>query len=558
MKQAAQSVRHSFKSRFICIGGLTILLLVVFLVNLLYRDFLSHQQFQLMQEQTDMLAYETAHYEWRTSLSDAIHYDTAFTGELDASKCEFGKYLYSIEFSSSERLQEFFHAAEPLHKEIHQMGADIIALDRGSKEEQTEAVNLLKYELSNKLTSLISIIDSTSESRTAEIQDKDRIVNLNGIMSLTICTVTALAIIMFLIKIFRFMDQEIIHPIEYLNKKCNELSGGNLNIDFSLQTNNELGELAHSLDTSISLIKDYINAIDFGMSHFSKGDFTCECPITFIGDFYHIQSTIESFQNQLNATLYRMKESIVQVGAGAEEMSVNAEDLAHGATEQSSSIQSLSQSIGKMKELINHNASYTQEANQLGRETEIAVDRSQQHMKYLVSVIEELAEMSEGIKNIIGTIESIASETNLLALNASIESARAGAAGKGFAVVANEIGKLANESSDAVKHTTELIEKSLACIEKGKDITTSASYAFDEVEKSSAIILDMIKKIARESDNQTMEVAHIVADVDEISAVVQTNAAIAQENAAACEELSAQAEIMSGLVQNFQLQKPKV
>ena len=198
---------------------------------------------------------------------------------------------------------------------------------------------------------------------------------------------------------------------------------------------------------------------------------------------------------------------------------------------------------------------FAKEADKLSAEARTAVFRSQEHMKYLVSVIEELAEMSEGIKNIIGTIEAIASETNLLALNASIESARAGAAGKGFAVVANEIGKLAQESSNAVMETTALIEKSLVCIEKGKDITSSASRAIEEVAESSGIILDMITKIAKESDNQTAEVENIASGTSEITTIVQTNAAISEESAAASEQLSAQAEIMSSLVQQFRLKK---
>lgn len=555
MAQTKESVRHTLKLSFFTIGLLTALFLGVFLFNLFYLKALTEQQTSLNHEHSDLLSHEVAHYKWVTALNDTISSGKEFTGTLDPTACNLGQYLYSIDESSPDSLTEFYRKAEPIHKEIHQLGAEIVSISSENDEEHTQTATQLLGDLTSKVDSLVDIIDATNAERDEDILLMKKKQNITNVIAIVISAISALGIFWFIIKTFESINRGIINPLENLNTKCEELKQGNLNVDFELNLHNELGNLGRSLHSAIGMIRQYIDAIDFGMNSFSTGDFTCECPIQFMGDFCGIQASIECFQETMNTSLSRLRDSIVQVEAGAEEMSAGAQDLARGATEQSCSIQNLSQAISKIQEQINHNAAYAKEADKLSTEARTAVFRSQEHMKYLVSVIEELAEMSEGIKNIIGTIEAIASETNLLALNASIESARAGAAGKGFAVVANEIGKLAQESSNAVMETTALIEKSLVCIEKGKDITSSASRAFEEVAETSGIILDMITKIAKESDNQTAEVDNIASGTSEITTIVQTNAAISEESAAASEQLSAQAEIMSSLVQQFRLKK---
>ena len=154
---------------------------------------------------------------------------------------------------------------------------------------------------------------------------------------------------------------------------------------------------------------------------------------------------------------------------------------------------------------------------------------------------------------IIKAIEDIASQTNLLSLNASIEAARAGEAGRGFAVVAGEIGNLANESARAVNTTRELIGISLAEIEKGNQLATgvvdSLSIAVNEMEHANV----MIQNCAENAVTQMESMYKIKGGVEEMSQGVQDNSAMAEETSATSEELAAQAVVLKELVNKFEL-----
>lgn len=123
------------------------------------------------------------------------------------------------------------------------------------------------------------------------------------------------------------------------------LSKGNLNAHIDYQGKNEFGELAQRLNFSFQELAKYVDIIDEGMTQFSCGNFTYECPIQFLGDFAHIQSSIESFQTKMQSTLGELEVSSAQVSAGADQVADGAQALAQGAAEQASSVEELSASI---------------------------------------------------------------------------------------------------------------------------------------------------------------------------------------------------------------------
>ncbi len=154
---------------------------------------------------------------------------------------------------------------------------------------------------------------------------------------------------------------------------------------------------------------------------------------------------------------------------------------------------------------------------------------------------------------IIQTIEDIASQTNLLSLNASIEAARAGEAGKGFAVVADEIGKLALESSKAANTTKELIEISMEEINKGNTIAIGAMDSLKESVSVVTHVNEMIQKTAENAIIQAENMKQLQAGIEEIAHGIQDNSAASQETSATSEELASQAEVLNKMVQKFEL-----
>lgn len=167
--------------------------------------------------------------------------------------------------------------------------------------------------------------------------------------------------------------------------------------------------------------------------------------------------------------------------------------------------------------------------------------------------MERINNTSNEIATIIATIEDIASQTNLLSLNASIEAARAGEAGKGFAVVADQIGKLASDSATAAIDTKKLIEHSLEEIEHGNAIVEKATTAIDSVIKGISILADSTNEISELSDTQADAMKQLESGVEQISEVIQNNSAAAEETSATSEELSAQSEALEQLVGQFTL-----
>ena len=167
--------------------------------------------------------------------------------------------------------------------------------------------------------------------------------------------------------------------------------------------------------------------------------------------------------------------------------------------------------------------------------------------------MEKIRQTSQQVVGIIQTIEDIASQTNLLSLNASIEAARAGEAGKGFAVVADEIGKLALESSEAANTTKELIEISMEEINKGNTIAGSVMDSLKESVSAVSQVNKMIQETAENAAVQAENMEQLRLGIEEMAQGIQDNSAASQETSATSEELASQAEILNKMVQKFEL-----
>lgn len=354
-----------------------------------------------------------------------------------------------------------------------------------------------------------------------------------------------------------FVIKRSLKPIQELDEAIKALSQGNLHYDVKFQSDDELGSLADSLRSSTATLYTYISDIDGEMSSMAAGDFNVKASKPFIGDFQHIEVSIDTFANTMSNTLMQIRNSAQQVSTGSAQVSNGAQELAQSATEQASSVELLSREIDKISSQIKDNANYATNANNLALSVAEKLNQSNQQMTDMSSAMSDISKSSEEIRKIIKAIEDIAFQTNILALNAAVEAARAGAAGKGFAVVADEVRNLANKSSEAAKQTGALIEGSINNVKIGVEFAKETATSLVDVVAGAGEIKQVIAEISQASIEQKESIAQITLGVDQISSMVQTISATSEESAASSEELSGQADVMKTLVSNFKLQESR-
>lgn len=353
-----------------------------------------------------------------------------------------------------------------------------------------------------------------------------------------------------------FILHELIDPIVKVEKKMTEFSNGILGEKINLKENNsEIGRMVTAINKFQKFQKEIINDIDYLLTEMSVGNFVIEttCEENYIGDYENIILSLRKINRVLGDTLINVYQSAGQVDSAAGQVAAGAQALSQGATEQASSIQELSATINEISEKVKQNAGNTRNANDLSNESAQVIDMCKDKMREMVAAIEEISDSSQQISNIIKTIDDIAFQTNVLALNATVEAARAGSAGAGFAVVADEVRSLANKSAEAAKNTTDLIENSLLAVDNGTRLAADTSNALDEIVNKSELLNGGIEKIAEATNEQASAISQVTLGVEQISAVIQTNSATAEESAAASEELSGQAQVLKDLLSKFKL-----
>ena len=273
----------------------------------------------------------------------------------------------------------------------------------------------------------------------------------------------------------------------------------------------------------------------------------------FLGDFSELKESLLYILKRFNSTLTEISNLAEQVASNASEVENASKSLADGATEQAGVIEELNATIDTVVDLAADTAKETQSASARVKASANKANEEKEKMNDLLMEMEHITEISKEIGNIITDIEDIASQTNLLSLNASIEAARAGEAGKGFAVVADQIGKLAADSAKSAVNTRDLIDKTLVEIENGNTITRTTADAFNQIIADMESFAEIAQNTMEKANSQAESLEQIGQGIEQLSGVVQGNAASSEENTAISINLAEGAAKMHDRVNIFKL-----
>ena len=444
---------------------------------------------------------------------------------------------------------------------------EIIALWEQAKKYNEEIISLSN---NGQKDTALTLLDGDSltnyramSSKTAELVEfntvgsdvaKSEAVDLYKTMIFLIIGVLIFVVILSVVIAYAII-RGIRRPIAELEVAAKKMTDGDLDVEISYESKDELGSLSASMRGQARMLKLIIEDETNILNKMAIGDFSVEssCTNEYVGAFRPLLESIHTIISRLSETMRQIATSADQVASGSEQVSVSAQSLAQGATEQAGSVEELAATINEISTKVNETAKNARDASHMVNTVADEMDQSNAKMQDMIHAMADINDSSNEIGKIIKTIEDIAFQTNILALNAAVEAARAGTAGKGFAVVADEVRSLAGKSAEASKNTAALIEKSIQYVQNGSKLADETAQSLTQVVEGAKQATDIVNRISTASEEQAAGIEQVKLGVDQISNVVQTNSATAEESAAASEELSGQSQLMKELVSAFQL-----
>ena len=347
-------------------------------------------------------------------------------------------------------------------------------------------------------------------------------------------------------------------PLDALKKRLETFSKGDLESAFpTTESKDEIADMIHVASDMAADLRIIISDSDMLLGKMAEGDYTITSQVKdkYAGDFVGLLMAMSRMKHQMNDVMSKINDASSLVAAGSNNLAQAAQEMAEGAMDQSASIEELQATFADITEGVEKTSEKLNETYKIAQQYAKEADNSHAEMQGMVDVIARINETSKQIENIISEIEDIASQTNLLSLNAAIEAARAGEAGKGFAVVADQIRSLSEQSAKAAVDTRELIEGAIEVTNEGNEAAERVSVSIEKVISGMKSVAASSQELSEIADEQAKAMEQAEQGINQISEVVQSNSANAEETSATSEELSAQAVTMNDLISKFSLKK---
>jgi methyl-accepting chemotaxis protein len=290
------------------------------------------------------------------------------------------------------------------------------------------------------------------------------------------------------------------------------------------------------------------------LEQMAAGDLTASVEVRTTEEVGRMSGALNTALEKLRSTLQDVAESAANSDASSHELAAAAEEISAGAQEQAASLEETTATLEQITAAVRQSADNARQASHLATGSRESAEKGQEVVSSAIAAMAEINTASAKIFDIISTINEIAFQTNLLAVNAAVEAARAGEEGRGFAVVATEVRSLAQRSAEAAKEIKGLIENSLEKVEKGSELVNRSGATLQGIVASVKRVTDIVGEIAAASAEQTIGVEQVSTAVTQMDHVTQSNSAQTKELSSTAQTLSGQAARLTQLVSRFKLQ----
>lgn len=477
---------------------------------------------------------------------EAYMQETNVDKTREAAVATLEKELNSSEWARFEEIQVIDDSMIPSEMaafEAYKKGDEKAATEYVFGDEYTDAV-----EQSDAL--IAELIDDV----TSRLESGETIMTIVQMIAQILFIAAVAYIILNVFRLVRFSKKELLKPIVKVSQELTNMAEGNFSGKTGLEPDDtEVGRMIQAMRDMKANNHGIIAEVVAILDEMGNGNYRIETKHDYVGEFAAIKEAFDVIRERMHETFRTLKEVSDQIDAGSEQLAGAAQDLAEGCTSQAAQISDVVETIKKVATSMNENAKEAASTVEISTNAGKKLMEGNQKMDELKVAIEEISRCSEEIGTIINAIEDIATQTNLLSLNAAIEAARAGEAGKGFAVVAEQVKKLAEESAAAAGQTTQLIETTISAVEKGIVIAEQTATDMEEVMEGAKNATVKMSAIAEVLVKEAAEVQEVNERVATISEVVSNNSAASEETAAVSEEQTAQVQTMVELMGQFQV-----
>lgn len=482
---------------------------------------------------------------WTTDLTISITEGEAASVVMDKDSCEFMNWYREFDTSkiTNTEVLSALDNVRTQHEKMHELGL-------GTAADPDDAIVLIHgiTDVSNQLSETLNVVIQYYSER---VEMNHLILRAQMIMAIVLSVILLIVALRMIRKMLGRLADEIAKPISDVTKWASDLAMGSGDLDFD-GTETDLEEI-NEMVTSFKIMTNSIQENVSVVQRVAEGDMTA---------FVNIRSSKDTLAKSLykmvqtNDIMFNKITEIAQgVANGADDIASASASLAKSCTVQANSIADFKNAVANTVKLIADNAERLNASKEVTNTVKEEIATSNEKMREMVDSMTNITESSMKISAVIRTIEEIAEQTNLLALNAAIEAARAGEAGKGFAVVASEVSALAAQSANAAIESRTLIEDTINKANRGNVISLETSQTFEKIVEDINNIYVVAEEISNAGQEQKQQLEIIEKDIYEISEIVDANAVASEEIAASSDLLSDGAESLKEAMSKFNLRK---